>query len=557
MAAPAQQEWLGGTIRTLRRADRDVLQILEQSRRDIELMFKEIEKRPGIGALIRREQLLLVKRNLQREQAKIWTRLGDVIQARRLEAAVRAIDLARRTDASLLQSLGKSQGEEIAKAIADAERDTAERSIDRMVSRVNGDSYIPLSEKVYRSKVSINSRIDRMVNSALARGLSAKEFAGEIRDYINPNTPGGLRYASMRLARTEINNAAHAVAIDSVQGKPWVSGMKWHLSSSHPRVDVCNNLASGGHNGLGVYPKDQVPAKPHPHCLCFVTPETPTDDEFLDHLLGGQYNDYLEKYSPGISKRLGGLTAPPAPASPPAPVKAHRAAKATPAKKTPAKAVLTQPQKIAAAKAHVDAITAKLPIGNGIQATTKATLNKQSRLTPTVVTRLREIRMGTQKDLVDLGHPQAVAGYWPDERRMSVFGSIFTPAGDRVAEKSVRTGWWSQCVGSGASSTISHEFGHHVHNMMLNATTWQRQTFWDIVAKELQLPSPGSGSGQIVSLWVRTNTKTIKTAVSEYATTNDSEFLAEIWAEFSTNPNARPHIKAIGEAMQKLAEESA
>jgi hypothetical protein len=542
MTAPADQEWLGGTIRTLRRADRDVLRILEQSRRDIERMFKELEKRPGIGALIRREQLLLVKRNLQREQAKIWTRLGDVIQARRLEAAARAIDLARQTDANLLEKLGKAQGDEIAKAIADAERDTAERAIDRMVSRVNGDSYIPLSEKVYRSKVSINSRIDRMVNSALARGLSAKEFAGEIRDYINPNTPGGLRYASMRLARTEINNAAHAVAIDSVQGKPWVTGMKWHLSSSHPRVDVCNSLASGGRKGLGIYPTDQVPAKPHPHCLCFVTPETPDEDRFLDDLLGGQYNEYLEKYSPGISGRLGGMTAPPAPVKL-APSLAPKVAKV--------------PSKVALAETHVDTITAWMPTRNGIRTATKMALNKQSRLTPTVMTRLRDIRLGTPTDMAELGSPNAVAGYWPSEQRISIFESVYTAAGDKTAENAIRTGWWSQCVGSGASSTISHEFGHHVHNMLKQHVGGfgRKREFWDLVARELNLPSPGSGRDDAVSLWVTAHARTIKRSVSEYGTTNSSELLAEIWAEFSTNPNARPHIKAIGQALLELAEE--
>lgn len=542
MTAPADQEWLGGTIRTLRRADRDVLKILEQSRRDIERMFKELEKRPGIGALIRREQLLLVKRNLQREQAKIWTRLGDVIQARRLEAAARATDLHQQTDVGLLQKLGKSQGEEIAKAIADAERDTAERSIDRMVSRVNGDSYIPLSEKVYRSKVSINSRIDKMVNSALARGLSAKEFAGEIRDYINPNTPGGLRYASMRLARTEINNAAHAVAIDAVQGKPWVTGMKWHLSGSHPRVDVCNSLASGGRKGSGVYPTDQVPAKPHPHCLCFVTPETPSDDEFTDNLLGGQYNDYLEKYSPGISGRLGGMTAPPAPVNL-VPSLAPKVAKV--------------PSKVTMAEAHVDRITANMPTKNGIRTATKMALTNQSRLTPNVMLRLREIRMGTPKDLADLGHPNAVAGYWPSEQRMSLFESIFTSAGDLTAERAINIGWWSQCVGSGATSTIAHEYGHHVHRMLREAGMTRKREFWDLVARELHLPSPGTGRDSEVSLWVQAHARTVKLRVSEYGTTNAQELLAEIWAEFSTNPNARPYIKSIGEAMQELSEEFA
>lgn len=304
-ALPDPRDWFTKPMRVIQAADRDVIRILDQARRDIDRMLKEIVRRPGIGNEIRRHQLLLVKRNLQREQAQIWTRLGDVTRARRLEAAARVLDVNLQADEHLLVDIGKVvHGQEIAQAIARAERDNAERAIDRMLARVNGDSYVPLADRVYNSQVNIGGQLDRMINSALVRGLSAKEFATEAQGFINPNTPGGLRYAAMRLARTEINNAAHAVAIDSVADKPWVEGMKWHLSGSHPKPDKCDLLARGGTDGDGIYPKTSVPAKPHPMCFCYVTPALPSDDDFLSSLLGGKYNDYLEKYSPGIGQRF-------------------------------------------------------------------------------------------------------------------------------------------------------------------------------------------------------------------------------------------------------------
>jgi hypothetical protein len=295
---PDPRDWLRRHLQTMRAADRQVLQAIEQARRDINKMLREVESRPGIGAAVRQEQLLLVKRNLMREQSKLWRRLGEVVRARRLEAAANAIQLSQTIDAVLLRSVGGLRnGAKLAQAIADSERDAAERHMDRLIARVNGDSYVPLSQRVYNSEVNINGTINRKINSFLSRGLSAREAAMELRQYINPNTPGGIRYAAMRLSRTEINNAAHAVTIDAQRGKPWVEGMQWRLSSSHPKPDICDQYAHGGSRGDGRYSVGSTPSKPHPHCFCFVTPTTVSEKEFMDSLLGGRYDDYLSRYN--------------------------------------------------------------------------------------------------------------------------------------------------------------------------------------------------------------------------------------------------------------------
>lgn len=297
LGLPDPREWLGATIRTTQALDREVLAILRAARIDTNRMLREVEARSGIGAAVRREQLLIVRQNLLRQQAEIWRRLGKVIEARRLEAAANVIKLGGKIDAVLLGTVGGLEGgADIARSLMEAEMDTAKRSMDRLIARANGSSNVPLSERVYQSEVSIGSVLDRRISSALVRGLSAREFSQEVSDFINPNTPGGLRYASMRLARTEINNSAHAVAINAAQDKPWVLGMKWRISSSHPKPDICDQLAKGGTKGDGVYPKTEVPKKPHPHCFCWVTPETPSDEDFLDNLVAGQYDGFLEKF---------------------------------------------------------------------------------------------------------------------------------------------------------------------------------------------------------------------------------------------------------------------
>jgi ADP-ribosyltransferase exoenzyme len=293
MAVPEPSAWLSAYARVQRLADRDILKLLRQADRDIAGMLTEIQARSrGIGDIIRREQLLTVKRNLLREQAAIFSRLGDIVDVRRAEAAARAIAMGSAVDTAVLTAAGRTAQ---ARALADALRSGMRQTLDTALARFAGESRIPLSERIYRTRLWMDGRLERKINSALLRGLSAREFAAEARDWFRPNTPGGVRYASLRLARTEINNAYHAVSVQQAIDKPWVEGMKWHLSGSHPRSDVCDSYAHGGRQGNGVFAPQDVPRKPHPQCLCFVTLEIPDEDEFLDNLVQGKYNDYLRQ----------------------------------------------------------------------------------------------------------------------------------------------------------------------------------------------------------------------------------------------------------------------
>src|SRR4051794_31510272 len=186
---------------------RDVLVILKQADARIKVQLKEILSRRTVGpaALVRQEQLKLVQRNLRLEMARIWTQLGDKIQARRLEAAARSIKVGEDLNKYLLGRVGgRPDAEDLAAQIAASEEDAARSGLDRMIARAQGTSYNQLSQRVYNSSIAVNGTVDRLVNTALARGLSAKELADEVLGFINPNTPGGARYASMRLARTEI-----------------------------------------------------------------------------------------------------------------------------------------------------------------------------------------------------------------------------------------------------------------------------------------------------------------------------------------------------------------
>lgn len=139
-----------------------------------------------------------------------------------------------------------------------------------------------LSDRIWRTSIDVRSRVDRLLDYHIARGTSAVEIADLIEPFLTPQAlsrrtvrPYGTEgsYAARRLARTEITAAAGRATINASAANPFVTGVQWRLSASHPRIDICDHYARGGENGDGVYPVDQVPPyPPHPHCLCSLLP---------------------------------------------------------------------------------------------------------------------------------------------------------------------------------------------------------------------------------------------------------------------------------------------
>lgn len=163
---------------------------------------------------------------------------------------------------------------------------------DILSRRTNG---FTLAQRIYRNGIAGTLQAGKIVERGLAQQLSAREIAKQVRGLYEPGVRGGQSYAAMRLARTEINNAHHDTTIRLTKDAPWVQGYKWHLSSSHPKPDICNVYAERDHSGMGagVYSKTAVPSKPHPHCLCYVEVVQPPREQFLRNLVNGGYDDHL------------------------------------------------------------------------------------------------------------------------------------------------------------------------------------------------------------------------------------------------------------------------
>lgn len=556
MAAPHPKDWISAYANVQKLADRDILAVLKQAHRDIQAMLRAMPGGPSISEAVRREQLLTVQRHILRQQAIVFERLGDIINARAAAAASAASNLGSTIDDLLFGVYGD---DETARNLRTSLAATSERGVEAAVARLTL-SEIPLAARIYNTQAWMDGRIQRGINSALARGLSAREFAKEATDWFDPNTPGGVRYAAMRLARTEINNAFHATSIQQAEEKPWIGKMQWHLSSSHPKADLCDAYAKGGVMGDGIYAPRDVPRKPHPHCFCYVVPISPSEDDFLDNLLSGNYDKYLKDKA---------LPAPPnmKPTATPRPVSSKPKANpavpksnptATPQKKDPRSLPAPSLKKVSTR------LEAELRDKNKIMgrkgARVHGELMKQAEFTPRAIRSVSEVVELNGNELAEWTRemgPNAVGGYRFRDRKLMATPHVFTEAYERGFQKEIVSKWSSVCGRAGTESFIAHEMGHHLDEVIKVAAPEFRRPIWEEIADNLGVARPKAYDDEGLYWFTRINNGKLEDFVSIYGSSSPLELIAEIWAEYSTNPNARPHIKKIGKLIHRLVEEAA
>lgn len=298
---PDPRDTLLSYLRVQKGHDRRLYALLNRAAADIDRDVRALAAREGIGAQVRRDQLLLAKRTILLRLSRMMQDAGYLIQSERLKSAAAGVASMKVYDRVLMSSV--KDDALVAHYLRSAEVQS-QRGIDSAVQRLLGTSYRPLAESVYLTDKLNAGTVDRYVESALARGLSAREFARGAVDLVKPSVPGGVSYATMRLGRTEINNAFHASAAERARKAPWIDAVRWNLSGSHPKPDECNDYADSEHfegGDPGLYLPDDVPAKPHPQCLCFITPEVVEEDAWLDAYFRGDYDDFMRSVGSGRS----------------------------------------------------------------------------------------------------------------------------------------------------------------------------------------------------------------------------------------------------------------
>lgn len=276
LPASAAREPLQRYIRQQTLTDRQMRVLL----RDAASASRRILAQAKTPSAVRAAQL-----DVARQQQLLWGKLGGTI-----ETGVRSSgDAASKSVARLISMFEGSVGVELLpyRALEASLIQQGRAGIEAVLARgVNG---VPLSDRVYKNSSLYQGKVDRAINAMLVNGASAKEIARDVARFISPDVPGGVSYAAMRLGRTELNNAFHQVTKDHWDGNPFVTGLKWNLSRSHPKPDECDQYAEKSWK-----PRD-VPVKPHPQCLCFTTPEVEDDDTFVNNFHAGHYDKWIDE----------------------------------------------------------------------------------------------------------------------------------------------------------------------------------------------------------------------------------------------------------------------
>ena len=296
--------WLGRYLDVEKKYDKKLRAALSDAATNIDEVFGNLV-RENVSTKVERVRIALAHKEIRRQMSELFGTTGYLIRDHRQDAAVAAVNAKLFDERGVLSWLFPDSVNRL--QYADNLRQSARRNIESVVTRILFTEK-PLSERVYKTEALANGLVSKTINNALARGDSARNLAKDVRALIDPEVPGGVSYAAMRLGRTELNNAFHAQSIFDTQETPWVEQMRWHLSKRHEKDpgDECETYAA-----QATFRKEDVPEKPHPNCRCFVTPELPDYDQFEQSLLAGHYNSYLDSVmGEGFSDQGGAFAAP-------------------------------------------------------------------------------------------------------------------------------------------------------------------------------------------------------------------------------------------------------
>ena len=265
-------------------------QMLRDGADEAERLIPKLLEQHTTGGKVKAAQLRLVLRELRVAQSALWGDLGASVHSGVVAAAQKGGTAAE----GVLASVFGKNGVPVPSALLAGWREQAKAGIDAILAKsANG---IPLSRAVYKAQALSIGQVDRKVSQGLLLGHNHKTIAKSVKDMILPTVAGGVSYAAHRLARTEINHAYQTAQAKRHEPEPWNKGMKWNLSKSHPKPDVCNvNATKDLYDlGPGVYTFGNKPES-HPNCLCYQTPVTVSEDEFMDAFLAGDYNEHLDE----------------------------------------------------------------------------------------------------------------------------------------------------------------------------------------------------------------------------------------------------------------------
>lgn len=271
-------------LRSVKLTTSELSALLESAAKDAAAALNKSVGGSTISKAVRAAQSEIALGEISKVFTSLWADVGAQVAAGTLEATGAAIQM----HSMLVESLGRGVADDIVAQIQAG----FQSKLRVLAGSIDGQ--FELSDRVFKNRALTEGWVRREVRSGILRGVSAREIANSVRSMIIPSTPGGPSYAAMRLGRTELNNAFHNTSISGYRESPWTRYAKWHLSGSHPSVDICDDYAEHDDGlGTGIWKLGDIPSKPHPHCLCYTTGVTVGRDEFNRMLRNGQLTEFV------------------------------------------------------------------------------------------------------------------------------------------------------------------------------------------------------------------------------------------------------------------------
>ena len=152
------------------------------------------------------------------------------------------------------------------------------------------DRGMNLSQKLWVQSQALKKEIEHTISIAIEKGQSAVVLSKRISKYLSDFSSmkadyaekygkavscHDCQYASVRLARTEINMAYRKAEQTRWQQFDFILGYEVKLSKRHPAPDICDDL-------IGRYSKEIVFLGWHPNCMCYVVPIVMSDEEYYN-----------------------------------------------------------------------------------------------------------------------------------------------------------------------------------------------------------------------------------------------------------------------------------
>ena len=212
---------------------------------------------------------------------------------------------------SLKEQIGKSAALQVAGATVLSATFISMMRKEHIVTTIEkGFSHIPnkVVEKAFASKLPSGLKLSErvwdlryeqdiitMLRGGMNAGLSVEQISKTLDNFILPDrnvttmTPYGrsLNFDSMRLARTEVMDAARSADFQMMRETPWVTGLTWEAWGANP-CEECLGLSGN------VYEEESDAPDTHPQCACSLIPQVISMDDWskgIDDFMSG--NDTL------------------------------------------------------------------------------------------------------------------------------------------------------------------------------------------------------------------------------------------------------------------------